>query len=166
MNTAPAPGLAFVSLLFLGVTVHLPLVVEASAATLHKSIAVLTLADRAPIFTDVTVSAGLYTSGFAFGEPIWGDFDNEGDLDLFVDNQWRWPSYLYRNNGNGTFTDIRPDSGINPSGDRHGSGWADFDNDRDLDLSVTKGAIRSVSNFPCNLARDFLQYTCEQPENR
>jgi hypothetical protein len=30
--------------------------------------------------------------------------------------------------------------GLNPSGDRHGSGWADFDNDGDLDLSVTQGA--------------------------
>jgi enediyne biosynthesis protein E4 len=92
------------------------------------------------IFTDVTVSAGLNETGFAFGDPIWGDFDNDGDLDLWVDNHYNRAPFLYQNNGNGTFTDIRPDSGLNPTGDRHGAAWADFDNDGDLDLSITKGA--------------------------
>src|SRR5438034_7192651 len=75
------------------------------------------------IFTDATVSAGLNTTGFTFGNPIWGDFDNDGDLDLFVDNHYNIASYLYQNNGNGTFTDIRPVSGLKPAGDRHGSAW-------------------------------------------
>src|SRR5436309_3182568 len=97
-------------------------------------------ADSTAIFTDATLSAGLNTTGFTFGNPIWGDFDNDGDLDLFVDNHYNAASYLYQNNGNGTFTDIRPVSGLKPAGDRHGSAWVDFDNDGDLDLSVTKGA--------------------------
>ena len=92
------------------------------------------------IFTDATLSAGLNTTGFPFGNPIWGDFDNDGDLDLFVDNHYYIPPYLYQHNGNGTFTDIRPISGLKPGGDRHGSAWVDFDNDGDLDLSITKGA--------------------------
>jgi hypothetical protein len=90
------------------------------------------------IFTDTTLSAGLRTTGFAFGNPIWGDFDNDGDLDLFVDNHYNIGSYLYQHNGDGTFTDIRPVSGLKAAGDRHGSAWVDFDNDGDLDLSVTK----------------------------
>jgi hypothetical protein len=92
------------------------------------------------IFTDVTVSAGLNETGFAFGDPIWGDFDNDGDLDLWVDNHYNRAPFLYQNSGNGTFTDICPNSGLNLRGDRHGAAWADFDNDGDLDLSITKGA--------------------------
>ena len=97
-------------------------------------------AGSATIFTDATVSAGLNTTGFTFGNPIWGDFDNDGDLDLFVDNHYNAASYLYQHNGNGTFTDIRAVSGLKAAGDRHGSAWVDFDNDGDLDLSITKGA--------------------------
>ena len=91
-------------------------------------------------FTDVTTAAGLKTSGYTFGDPIWGDFDNDGDLDLFVENHLYGPSCLYRSNGNGTFTDVLRTSGIGKGGDRHGSAWADFDNDGDLDLFITYGA--------------------------
>ncbi len=94
-----------------------------------------------PIFTDATAAAGLSTApGFPFGDPIWGDFDNDGNIDLFVDNHFYAAPYLYQNNGNGTFTDIVPGSGINTEGDKHGSSWADYDNDGDLDLYITKGA--------------------------
>jgi hypothetical protein len=93
-----------------------------------------------PIFTDATHSAGLHGLGYTFGDPIWGDFDNDGHLDLFVDNHYNISSCLYRNNGTGTFTNIRPTSGLRPAGDRHGSAWVDFNNDGALDLSITKGA--------------------------
>jgi enediyne biosynthesis protein E4 len=91
-------------------------------------------------FTDVTAAAGMQTTGFAFGNPIWGDFDSDGKLDLFVDNHYNRPPYVYHNNGNGTFTDISASSGIIQHGDRHGSAWADFNNDGYLDLYWTKGA--------------------------
>src|SRR4051812_15981832 len=92
------------------------------------------------VFTDVTVSAGLNTTGYTFGDPIWGDLDSSGTLDLLVDNHYNQGSYLYQNNGNGTFTNILTTSGLRSAGDRHGSAWVDFDNDGKLDLSVTKGA--------------------------
>ena len=93
-----------------------------------------------PIFSDVTQSAGLSGTGYPFGNVIWGDFDNDGDIDLFVDNHFYAAPYLYLNNGNGTFTNILATSGMAAKGDKHGSGWADFDNDGDLDLSITHGA--------------------------
>ena len=93
-------------------------------------------------FTDVTGPAGLHGTGFTFGAPIWGDFDGDGNLDLFRDNHYQEPPYLYRNNGDGTFTDILRPLGSHAAGDRHGSAWVDFDNDSDLDLFITKGARR------------------------
>ena len=97
-----------------------------------------------PVFTDVTTSAGLASTGFPFGDPIWGDFDADGDLDLFVDNHFNMAPYFYLNNGNGSFTDIFASTGISNRGDRHGSGWCDFDNDGDLDLHITKGANKGI----------------------
>ncbi|MDQ3116761.1 MAG: CRTAC1 family protein [Verrucomicrobiota bacterium] len=93
-----------------------------------------------PVFTEATLSAGLNAQGFTFANPIWGDVDDDGDLDLFADNHFNRPPYLYLNNGDGTFADIFSTTGIDPRGDRHGSAWVDFDNDGDLDLSITKGA--------------------------
>jgi len=67
----------------------------------------------------------------------WGDYDNDGDLDLFVTNQSGQSNFLYRNNGNGTFTRITDGQIVNDGGDSIGSSWGDYDNDGDLDLFVT-----------------------------
>ena len=91
-------------------------------------------------FIDVTSLAGLHDMGETFASPIWGDFNRDGYLDVFVDNRYKGPPYVYQNNGNGTFTDVFAKSGINLVGDRQGSAWVDFDNDGDLDLSFIKGA--------------------------
>ncbi len=93
-----------------------------------------------PVFTDVAAAVGMKTTGFTYGNPIWGDFDGDGNLDLFADNHFNAAPYLYRNNGNGSFTDIQSTSGIMGGGDKHGSAWIDYNNDGKLDLSITKGA--------------------------
>ncbi|MEA3494928.1 MAG: FG-GAP-like repeat-containing protein, partial [Bacteroidota bacterium] len=74
----------------------------------------------------------------------WIDFDNDGDQDLFVVNYFLHQDEFYRNNGDGTFTDICVDKGIdhNANGANHGTGvdWFDYDNDGDLDLLLPQFA--------------------------
>lgn len=66
----------------------------------------------------------------------WGDYDNDGDLDLFVTNWQGENNYLYQNNGDGSFTKITSGDIPNDGGDSYGSSWGDYDNDGDLDLFV------------------------------
>ena len=72
------------------------------------------------------------------GNPVWsawGDFDLDGDLDLAV-ARFNGPNLLFRNNGNGTFTDVSAASGVNDVRDSERIFWVDYDNDGDPDLFV------------------------------
>lgn len=63
-------------------------------------------------FTEVSKSAGVDDPQRFFGlTAVWSDFNNDGHLDLFVANDGE-PSYLYRNDGNGHFTDVALDAGV------------------------------------------------------
>jgi hypothetical protein len=66
----------------------------------------------------------------------WGDYDKDGDLDLYV-TSYGGPHHLYRNNGEGTFTDVAAAAGV-AAAPFWGSGvtFVDYDNDGDLDLYV------------------------------
>ena len=66
----------------------------------------------------------------------WGDFDNDGALDLFIAN-FGANNSLYRNDGSGNFVRITSGPVVNDGGFSLGSSWGDFDNDGDLDLFVT-----------------------------
>lgn len=101
----------------------------------------------AVVFTNVTQSSGvnyhqwdppqvpraaLRMSGGAAA----ADFDNDGWTDLFVtrlDNT----DILFRNDGDGTFSDVSASAGFNQSFHSNGATWADIDNDGDQDLYVT-----------------------------
>lgn len=75
----------------------------------------------------------------------WGDFDNDGDLDVIVTNDAGSPNRHYKNNGNGTFTRI--DTGAVVTGTlRHcGATAGDYDNDGDLDVFIDgPGAARGL----------------------
>ncbi len=67
----------------------------------------------------------------------WGDYDNDGDLDLFVANAGNAPNFLYKNNGDGTFTTVTNGEVVSSAGNSHGCSFVDFDNDGDLDLYVS-----------------------------
>jgi enediyne biosynthesis protein E4 len=63
-------------------------------------------------FTDVSKQAGVDDAQKYFGlTSVWSDFNDDGKLDLFVANDGE-PNYLYRNNGNGKFTDVAYQAGI------------------------------------------------------
>lgn len=96
-------------------------------------------------FEDVSHQAGITRIGESWGN-AWGDFDSDGYLDLWATNHKHKPS-LYRNNGDGTFTDIIDEVwDTNPYADTHGVAWADFDNDGDQDLIVLSGSGGGRSN--------------------
>jgi len=62
----------------------------------------------------------------------WGDYDNDGDLDLYIANESS-TNKLFRNDGGGTFVDVTS-SPLGDAGDGRGVAWGDYDNDGDLDL--------------------------------
>lgn len=91
-------------------------------------------------FADVTKEAGLTGAhlDFCFGVAA-GDYDNDGDTDLFVCNAG--PNALYRNNGDGTFTDVTEGSGLDTKPKDLLSveaAWFDYDRDGLLDLVVSQ----------------------------
>ncbi|MFP3942143.1 MAG: CRTAC1 family protein, partial [Thermoanaerobaculia bacterium] len=96
-------------------------------------------------FTEIGRRAGVTNDRFAEGV-AWGDYDDDGDPDLYVSNLG--PNRLYRNDGldeDGTvrFTDVAPELGVDePSAESFGTWFFDFDNDGDLDLWVNRYGAR------------------------
>lgn len=78
------------------------------------------------------------TSGGVSWSSSWGDYDNDGDLDLFVTNSENQKNFLFRNDGNFNFTSVVNDPIVNENGYFACSGWGDYDNDGDLDMYVTQ----------------------------
>ncbi|TND10182.1 MAG: ASPIC/UnbV domain-containing protein [Bacteroidetes bacterium] len=86
-------------------------------------------------FTSITTGA-LLTDGGKTMSGSWGDYDNDGDLDVFLAND-QGNNALFRNDGNFNFTKIVSDTVSNSGGNSFSSDWSDVDNDGDLDLFVT-----------------------------
>ncbi|MEO8660078.1 MAG: CRTAC1 family protein [Bryobacteraceae bacterium] len=86
-------------------------------------------------FTDVTEKAGVRGHSYGMGVTV-GDYDNDGNADLYVTNYGR--NILYRNNGDGTFTDVTEKSGVPGGGWSVGASFVDYDRDGRLDLVVTR----------------------------
>lgn len=88
-------------------------------------------------FTEVTetanASVGINPSFIA----SWFDYNHDGWQDIFVANdRMFFPNFLLRNNGDGTFTDVSEETGVNNFMDSMGIGFGDFNNDLLLDFFV------------------------------
>src|SRR6266540_2680482 len=78
------------------------------------------------------INAGL--PGMHWGSVAWGDYDNDGQLDILISGPFSGyaeSTRIYHNNGNGTFTDIN--AGL-PGVDAGSAAWGDDDNDGQLDI--------------------------------
>jgi hypothetical protein len=114
-------------------------------------------------FTDVTAPAGVAADGnssFKTGVAV-GDYDGDGYLDLYVTALG--PNILFRNNGNGTFSDVTAAAGV-AGGAKEWStstGFFDFDRDGDLDLYVVNYLDYRLDDNPyCGLRKPGFRMYC------
>jgi hypothetical protein len=95
-------------------------------------------------FTDITEKAIGFDSKKGMNVD-WGDFDNDGLLDIYVtnitDDYMREGNFLWHNNGNLTFTDVSRETGTAETGWGWGAKFFDYDNDGWLDLYVVNGWV-------------------------
>src|SRR5205085_8185504 len=78
-------------------------------------------------------------SGFHYSG-VWGDYDNDGDLDLFQATATMGGNRLYRNDGANTWTDVTA-APLNTMNQAVGAAWGDADRDGDLDLYVADQGV-------------------------
>jgi len=107
-------------------------------------------------FTDVTQAAGLGDTSYHLGVCV-GDYDKDGDQDIYLNNFG--PNILYRNNGDGTFTDVTRDAGV-AVGNHVGAGacFLDMDGDGDLDLFVANYVGFTFQNHHMSYMSGFPAY--------
>ncbi|MFK2819019.1 FG-GAP-like repeat-containing protein [Flavobacteriaceae sp. LMIT009] len=82
---------------------------------------------------------GVYPSGGNYGS-VWIDYDNDRDMDMFMakcgGGDERRTNQLFRNNGNGSFTEVGSDAGLADVIQTWSGAWADYDNDGDMDVFI------------------------------
>ncbi len=91
-------------------------------------------------FVDITSESGLSQESVPYWGASWGDYDNDSFLDVFIsirDITQELGNFLFRNNGNGTFTNVTVSSGISTEGQiSFCSSFFDYDNDGDQDIYI------------------------------
>jgi hypothetical protein len=118
-----------------------------------------------PSFVDVTASSGLVhlhhdgpavpplfpgqNARFGGGAAV-GDYDGDGDPDVYLCDSYPWPNRLFSNDGDGTFTDVTAASGAGDTGFSHMALFVDLDNDGDQDLVVINDCSDQTTEFPCS----------------
>jgi hypothetical protein len=115
----------------------------------------LYISNRDGTFVDVTARAGVGDTGYGAGCAA-ADYDNDGDLDLYVTNFG--PNTLYRNDGDGTFTNVTETAGVGDGGWSLSCAFADYDNDGHVDLYVTNYIDFSFDEHVTCTQRDLSVY--------
>ena len=118
-------------------------VITNSWGSITSQVATITVSLGTGTFTQITSGAIVNDGGHSIG-CAWGDYDNDGFIDLFVTNSDGRPgnglpgNFLYHNAGDGTFVRITT-AGVttNDLADWRGGVWADYDNDGFMDLYIT-----------------------------
>lgn len=108
-------------------------------------------------FEDITEKAGLPGVGYSMGVAV-GDYDNDGNEDLFVTGYGG--SNLYHNNGNCTFTDVTEKAGVRGEGWASSATWVDLDNDGLLDLVVDRYVKWNWDDLWCGQHREGYRGYC------
>ncbi|HPQ19623.1 MAG TPA: VCBS repeat-containing protein, partial [bacterium] len=101
-------------------------------------------------FTQVAEPMGA-NEGVLRSSIAWGDYDNDGDLDIAVSGDTSSTLtnkrfIIYRNNGDGTFTQVAEPMGANQGVSNSSIAWGDYDNDGDLDIAVSGDYDGSANN--------------------
>jgi hypothetical protein len=91
--------------------------------------------DRAGGFKKITTGAMVTDGGSSIGS-TWGDFNNDGNLDLFVTNRGSFGNFLYLGNGDTTFVKVTTGSIVTDHANSNSGSWVDLDGDGILDLYV------------------------------
>jgi hypothetical protein len=91
-------------------------------------------------FVEITTGALATAEGISSGH-TWGDYDNDGDLDVFITNQQDQNNFLFRNDGNDTFVPIDNVPQVTDGGHSYTAAWVDVDGDGWLDLFVANGGL-------------------------
>ena len=111
--------------------------------------------DAGSKFTDITAKAGLTRKGWGMGVAV-ADFDNDGNLDLFVTGYGG--NALYRNKGDCTFEDVTDKAGVRGGGLSTGAAWADYDRDGNVDLFVSRYVHVDMNDLPAFGSTKFCQF--------
>ena len=107
-------------------------------------------------FTDVSDEAGIRDEPDHTSRGVaWSDYDNDGDLDVYISNYRLHPNVLFENQGDGSFVNVADEKGVQGVartdsegttryGHTIGSAWGDMDNDGDFDLFVANLVHKDV----------------------
>ncbi len=115
-------------------------------------------------FEDVSDMLGIADQGSG-QDAAWVDYDNDGDLDLYLANEAE-PNRLFQNSGvdnNYTFEDVAPKTGVDDGGNSTNVSWGDYDNDGDADLYVAgEGQNRLFNNLGATNGFSFMDVASDK----
>ena len=129
------------------------------------------LQNNGNIFNDVAQSIGLkggvpgFVIEYEYANGAWGDYDQDGDLDVLIAQHNNIKPYVFRND-EGTFVDVQPELGIEMDigYNSYGVQWIDFDLDGDLDISARAWLYRN-DNGQFTEVSESIGLTPSQPQN-